>query len=66
MTPYDVPILLEVSLATVYGYMAKGVTKAFKFKQRTRIRRIDLDAIFEDPTYKKEATIRIKYQKSIQ
>ena len=53
LTPYDVSILLEVSLATVYRYMAQGVIKAFKFKQRTRIRRTDLDAIFEDPTYKK-------------
>ena len=55
LTPYDVSILLEVSLATVYRYMAQGVIKAYKFKQRTRIRRIDLDAIFEDPTYKKRA-----------
>lgn len=55
LTPIDVCILLDVSLATVYRYMAEGTIKAYKFKQRTRIRKSDLEAIFENTQYKKRS-----------
>ena len=55
LTPIDVSILLDVSLATINRYMAEGTIKAYKFKQRTRIRRSDLESIFENMQYKKRS-----------
>ena len=55
LTPIDVSKLLDVSLAIIYRYMTEGTTIAYKFKQRIRVRRSDLEAIFENTQYKKRS-----------
>jgi len=54
LSPKDVAILLEVDLTTVYRYIQLGFFKALRFSGRTRIRRCDLEAAFENaPAYVK-------------
>lgn len=56
LSPNDVAKLLDVSLATVYRYMSTGIVKALKIRARTRIRRSDLESLFDNaPSYKKRS-----------
>ena len=54
LSPKDVAVLLEVDLSTVYRYIQVGHFKALRLSGRTRIRRCDLEAAFENaPAYTK-------------
>ena len=56
LAPSEVSLLLGVSLATIYRYMATGILKALRIRARTRIRKSDLDKMFdENPGYKKRS-----------
>ena len=48
LTPKEVSVLLGVCLTTVYRYFYSGTIKAVRIRQRTFIRREDLDKFFED------------------
>jgi excisionase family DNA binding protein len=48
LSPSDVSLLLGVSRVTVYRYMASGLIKALQLKGRTRIRRSDVEKMFDE------------------
>lgn len=56
LSPTEVAILLGVSRATIYRYMASGLIRALQLKARTIIRRLDVEKMFnEAPAYRKRS-----------
>jgi len=54
LTPKNLQDLLGVSRATIYRYFELGILKAVRIRQRTLVRRSDLDAFFDNASpYKK-------------
>lgn len=59
LTPKNLQDLLGVSKATVYRYFEHGIIKAVRIRQRTLIRRSDVEAFFNEAApYKKRSNKR--------
>ena len=59
LTPKNLQDLLGVSKATVYRYFEQGIIKAVRIRQRTLIRRSDVEAFFNEAApYKKRSNKR--------
>jgi len=61
LSPKDLAKLLEVSKTTIYRYIQDGLIPALQLPGRTRIRRKDLDALFDNAP---EYTKRVYHKKS--
>ena len=59
LTPKNLQDLLGVSRATIYRYFEFGIIKAVRIRQRTLVRRSDLEAYFDTASpYKKRSNKR--------
>ena len=59
LTPKEVSLLMGVCITTVYRYFYSGTIKAVRLRQRTFIRREDLDKFFEESSsYRKRSNQR--------
>ncbi len=56
LTPLEISVLLGVSISTVYRYFYNGTIKAVRLRQKTFVRREDIDLFFvESASYRKRS-----------